>query len=259
MARGSTTTAAASGSSGHSGAEMLGATGSLAPTGKASIVKKYFVTNEGDLNDCPAIQGFLPTNIQHVKVGPGWEQTVTYDALHAGIVLGSTGFDGGSSDRGTFEILTSYEVVPIIKHPRITKLKEQYNGTEVVPGYIIFPEFLEGKGALGGDGTGTTKAKTNPMYGVTSYKEYTFTFRHTYYAQSVSGSILNRAGMIVEKLPGGFPQIRGEQGSDGRQIRRQWLVQMPALRKEGKTWRIEQDYILLDAKGMADDVYIKGA
>lgn len=255
MSRGSSTgpNSGESSSGATNAIEMLGAGGSFDVSGKKQLVKKYFVTTEGDLENAPDIPGYTATNISHTKVAAGWEQSVQYESIHSGKILGQTGFQGTSSDRGTFEIISSYEIKPIIRHPRIRKLMETYQGTEPIPGYVVFPQLLSTRGPLGG-----SSGQLNPMYGITSYKEYTFTLRHTYYKENPSAEIFSKAGSITEKLPGNFPIPKGETDSEGKEKKRRWLVQVPNMRKEGRGWRIEQDYVLLDAAGFADEMYLSG-
>lgn len=255
MARGSSSGQEAEASGGGaSGIEMLGTGGSLDAAGKKTLVKKYFVTTQGELETAENITGYTATAISHTKVAAGWEKSVTYEALHSTQIVGQTGFQGSSSDKGTFELISSYEIKNIALHPRISKLKEIYRGVETTPGFITFPEFLPaGQGGLAG-----ARGAPNPMYGITSYKEYTFTLRHTYYKENPSGDIFAKAGFVTTKLPGNFPIPKGEAGSDGKEIKRRWMVQVPSARKEGRGWRIEQDYVLLDAKGFPTEMYIQG-
>lgn len=235
--------------------EMLGAASSFDARGKRTIVKRFFTSNEGDLQKAEPVEGFSPSAITHTKVPAGWEKSVTYEARHGGVVLGSSGLDKdrGGTDRGTFEVFSSYELRPIARHPRIRELKEKYFGWATPLGIIEFSEYLAG----GDTSLVRGRGAPNPMYGVTHYKEYTFTFRHTYYADTLSTGFLNRAGTITTKLPANFPVPRGEKIGEGTTKARQFLVQPPNLRREGSVWRIEQDYVLLDAAGFADEMYVK--
>lgn len=81
------------------------------------------------------------------------------------------------------------------------------------------------------------------------------TFRHTYYVKAVSRSIYDRAGKVVESLPAAFPTPRGPTDRKGKEIRRRWLMQMPAISREGESYRIVQDYVLLDASGISEGLY----
>lgn len=248
MSRGSSTGLGASGGATVAGTEMLGSTGSMDASGKRTLTKKFFVTAEGDLTKAPAVAGYIATAISHTKLGVGWEQTVQYEAVDLSLA-GSTGFPQ-SSDKGTFEIISSYELRPIGRHPRIGRLKEKYNGREEF-GEIVFDEFLSA-----GTGVGA-KSQRNPMYQVKSYREYTFTVRHTYYKDMVNDNIFDKAGTVTDNLPGSMPVPKGVMDSDGKEIKRKFQIQMPNLRREGNAWRVEQDYVLVDAAGFADDIFEK--
>lgn len=248
MSRGSNKGLVASGGTTVTGTEMLGSTGSMDASGKRTLTKKFFVSTEGNLTKAPTIAGYIATAINHTKLGVGWEQTVQYEALDL-TLGGSTGFSQ-SSDTGSFEIISSYELRPIGRHPRIGMLKEKYNGREEF-GEIVFDEFLS-------DGTGVgSKSVRNPMYQVKSYREYTFTLRHTYYKDTVGKDIFDKAGTTTNKLPGNVPVPKGAKDSEGREIKRYFQIQMPNLRREGNAWRVEQDYVLVDAAGFADDIFEK--
>ena len=95
------------------------------------------------------------------------------------------------------------------------------------------------------------------MYQVKSYREYTFTLRHTYYKDTVGKDIFDKAGTTTNKLPGNVPVPKGAKDSEGREIKRYFQIQMPNLRREGNAWRVEQDYVLVDAAGFADDIFEK--
>lgn len=247
MSRGSTGLGASGGTT-VTGTEMLGSTGSMDASGKRTLTKKFFVTTEGDLTKAPTVTGYIATAISHTKLGAGWEQTVQYEALDL-TLGGSTGFSQ-ANEKGSFEIISSYELRPIGRHPRIGKLKKKYNGREEF-GEIVFDEFLSA-----GTGVGS-KSRRNPMYQVKSYREYTFTVRHTYYKETVGKDIFDKAGTTTNKLPGNVPVPKGATDSDGKEIKRYFQIQMPNLRREGNAWRVEQDYVLVDAAGFADDIFEK--
>ena len=249
--RGSSTGSGATGSgAGSSSAvEMLGGSGAISSSGKSTVVKKYFVTDQANLESAPAVPGLVPTNITHTKIGVGWEQTVTYEARTGGVVLGSSGFEK-SAERGSFEIFSSYELRPIGRHPRIGQLKEKYNGRDEF-GEIVFDEFLSSGSGVGG------KRQRNPMYMVKNYREYTYTVRYTYYVDKVNVAIFNLAGTTTTKLPGDIPVPKGARDSDGKEIKRSFQIQMPSIRREGGAWRVEQDYVLVDSAGFAEDIFEK--
>jgi hypothetical protein len=93
------------------------------------------------------------------------------------------------------------------------------------------------------------------MFGVTKYKDVSMTFRHTYYVTNVPRGVYDKAGKIVFNLPAGFPTPKGPTDKDGKEIKRRWMMQMPAVSREGNSYRVVQEYVLLDSSGVASDLY----
>jgi hypothetical protein len=157
--------------------------------------------------------------------------------------------------KGTFEMFCSYESKPIELHPRIDKLSVDFGGYFTPDGFAKWPPTYTPTSG-GGLGSGNTVA--NPMFGVTRYKEVTLTLRHTYFTKSVNPNIWDTAGRVVDKLPAGIPIPRGEKDKDGKEIPRRWMMQAPAVSRQGEAWQVVQEYVLLDSKGVADGLYEKG-
>jgi hypothetical protein len=149
----------------------------------------------------------------------------------------------------------SFESKPIELHPRIDKLSVDFGGYFTFDGYAKWPPTYT---PTSGGGLGTGTPITNPMFGVTRYKEITLTLRHSYYTKNVNGNIWDTAGRVVDKLPAGIPIPKGEKDKDGKDIPRRWMMQAPAVSRQGEAWQVVQEYVLLDAKGVADGLYEKG-
>lgn len=230
--------------------EMTGESGQLDNRGKAVIRKKYFLGSEGDLGKIPPLTGYRAVNATYNKLlDDAYEQTVEYAATvpaNGDLVEQLNGVEG------TFEMFCSYETVPIERHPKIDKLSLDYGGYFTMDGYAKWPPFYtEG----GGGGLGSGDQKRNPMFGVTSYKDVSMTFRHTYYLKNLNRGIYDRAGKVVENLPAGFPTPKGPTDKNGKELRRRWMLQMPAISREGESYRIVQDYVLLDSSGITEGLY----
>ncbi|NDD54257.1 hypothetical protein EBZ39_10350 [bacterium] len=236
---------------------MLGGGGSFQATGKTTINKKYFVTNFAQLQTAPKIDGYQATNISYTRINDtAYEQSVTYEAM----TEASTSDTGGvvwlqSGVKGTFEMFCSFESKPIELHPRIDKLSVDFGGYFTPDGFAKWPPTYTPTSG-GGLGSGNTVA--NPMFGVTRYKEVTLTLRHTYFTKNVNPNIWDTAGRVVDKLPAGIPIPKGEKDKDGKEIPRRWMMQAPAVSRQGEAWQVVQEYVLLDSKGVADGLYEKG-
>jgi hypothetical protein len=233
--------------------EMLGESGELNNQGRVTVRKKYFVANAADLGKTPELSGYRPTNISYNKIGGGaYEQFVDYTAQvsseQSGVVEKLQGLEG------TFEMFTSYESRPIELHHNIAKLSIDYGGYFTPDGFAKWPPtYIPGGG---GGGLSSGEAVPNPMFGVTRYKDVTMTFRHTYNASAVPRAVYDKAGKVVVNLPAGFPTPKGPVNKEtGKEIKRRWMMQMPAVSREGNSYRIVQEYVLLDNSGVAEDLY----
>ena len=257
MARGSSGSGGASGSVQNTGIEMLGGGGSIQATGKTTINKKYFVTDKAQLETAPKIDGYQATNISYTRINEtAYEQSVTYEAMTersssetGGVVWLQYGV------KGTFEMFCSFEHKPIELHPRRQQLIEKYGGSIGPDMKATWPPTYT---PTSGGGLGSANAIPNPMFGVTRWKEITLTLRHTYYTTNVNPNIWDTAGRVVDKLPAGIPIPKGEKDKDGKEIPRRWMMQAPAVSRQGEAWQVVQEYVLLDSKGVADGMYEKG-
>ena len=212
------------------------------------------------------LAGYRPVNISYNKIGPGYEQTIEYGAMveAGGSGTGALGPNGEASQvvetiggiSGTFEMITSYEIVPIERHPRCDQLVNDYGG-QYIDGLARWfnPTYVPATGARSAL-SGGAEGIPNPLFGVTSYKDVTMTFRHTYSVRAVPREIWDKAGKVVTNLPAGFPTPKGDLDKDGKEIKRRWMMQMPAVSRDGEGYRVVQEYVLLDKSGVADGLYV---
>ncbi len=255
MARGSSKGGGSSGAPAGPVIEMLGESGEINGSGRAKIRKKFFVNNIADLTKIPQFTGYQATNVTYNQIGGGnYEQNVEYSAqVDANTAPGLVETLQGVS--GTFEMFTTYDIVPIEQHPKKEKLKEDFAGQYTKEQKLRFLPYYN---RSSGGGLSTGVPQPNPMFGVTAYKEVNMTFRHTNYKATVSRSTYNNAGKVVTSLPAGFPTPPGPKDDKGKEIPRRWMMQMPAITKEGKAFKVVQEYVLLDCSGIAEGLYEVG-
>ena len=255
MARGSNYGSSGRGAVTHTGVEMQGGGGGITSQGKTTLNKKYFVTNPAQLETAPAISGYSATNISYTRINDtAYEQSVTYEAQSESSGEGTVVWLQNGV-KGTFEMFCSFETKPIELHPRISQLSVDFGGYFTFDGFAKWPPTYTPTASAG---LGTGQPAENPMFGVTRYKEPTLTLRHTYFTEQVNGAIWDTAGKIVNRLPAGIPIPKGEKDKNGREIPRKWMMQAPAVSRQGEAWQVVQEYVLLDAKGVADGLYEKG-
>jgi hypothetical protein len=256
MARGSGYGGGGGGGAGsHSGVEMQGGGGGMDSRGKTIINKKYFITNASELERAPTIEGYLPTSISYVRINEtAYEQSVSYESQSEASGAGTTVWLQNGV-KGTFEMFCSFETKPIELHPRISQLSIDFGGYFTFDGFAKFPPTYI---PVGGGGLGSSTPIDNPMFGVTRYKEPTLTLRHTYFTSQVNQGIWDTTGKIVDKMPANLPIPKGEKDKKGKEIPRRWMMQAPAVTRQGDAWQVVHEYVLLDAKGVADGLYEKG-
>jgi hypothetical protein len=256
MARGSDQSGGGGGAPASTAIEILGGGGSMDSRGKTILNKKYFVTSVEQLDTSPIIEGYLATNISYTRLNDtAYEQNVTYESQSDKNGPGTTNqFDFGV--KGTFEMFCGFESKPIELHPRLDKLTEDFGGYFTFDGYAKWPPKYTptDTGGLGGGGGPIN----NPLFGVTKYKEISLVLRHSYFIKTLDASVWESTGKIVDTLPGGIPVPPGEKDKDGKEIKRQWMMQAPAISKQGGAYQIVREYVMLDSKGMPDGLYEKG-
>ena len=252
MARGS------SGGGGESGApigpvvEMFGESGEINNQGKAKIRKKFLVTDIDNLIKIPEFPGYRAVNVTYNKIGGGaFEQNVEY-AAQVDETKATSLVETLQGISGTFEMFTSYESHPIELHPKIDKLTEDFGGYYTPDGSAKWPPFYI---PAAGSGLSGSEPQRNPLFGVTRYKEVTMIFRHTFYQKTIPQTIYDKAGKTVTNLPAGFPTPKGPTDKEGKEIKRRWMLQMPAVSREGDAFRVVQEYVLLDSSAIGEGLY----
>ena len=257
MSRGSSYGSGGGSASNVTAIEMVGGGGGVSATGKQTINKKYFVTNSQNLDVAPKIAGYNATQISYVKINEtAYEQSVSYESL----TDASTTDNGGvvwlqNGVKGTFEMFCSFEMINIENHPRIADIKEKYGG-QLINNRLTFPMFTPSKQGGGLESQAVIK---NPMFGVEFYKEATLTLRHTYFTKSLNASIWDLTGKVVTRLPAGVPGPKGEKDSNGKEIPREYMIQAPAVSRQGDAWQVVLEYVMLKASRMATEMYEKGS
>ena len=252
MARGSGGGGGGSGTPSGAVVEMLGESGEINAQGKAKIRKKFFVTDAANLTKIPQFPGYRAVNVTYNKIGGGaFEQNVEY-AAQVDATQSPDLIETLQGISGTFEMFTSYESHPIELHPKIDKLTEDFGGYYTPDGFAKWPPFYN---AVGGSGLSGGEPQRNPLFGVTRYKEVTMIFRHTFYQKTVPQTIYDKAGKIVTNLPAGFPTPKGPNDSNNKEIKRRWMLQMPAVSREGDAFRVVQEYVLLDSSAIGEGLY----
>lgn len=238
--------------------EMAGGGGGVSATGKQVITKKYFVTNSQNLDVAPKIDGYNATQISYVKINDtAYEQSVTYESLTEASTTNAGGVVWQQNGvKGTFEMFCAFEMINIESHPRIEEIKEKYGG-QLINNRLTFPMFMPGNllGQTGGLNAG--KSAKNPMFGMEFYKEATLTLRHTYFTKTLNAGIWDLTGKVVSRLPAGVPGPRGEKDADGKIIPREYMIQAPAVSRQGDAWQVVLEYVMLKASRLATEIYEK--
>jgi hypothetical protein len=253
MARGSS--GGASGGSGggiSSGTEMLQSAGQIDNSGKYTVSRKYYVTNENELITTPAnisVGGktMLPSSLSYQKIAGGvWEKTIEYTAplqsTDTGVVR-KLSSSGNAQQEGRLEMDVSADRGEIEKHPEKDFLMKNYNG-RIENNKLVFPETYTEQGT----GTSGGTPKPNPLFGVRYYWKPAATVRHTYTRESISGDIWKGVFCIVDtdKLPGQFPPFPEYTTKDGTTLKHHWMIGMPQIAIVGGRYEITDTYKLLD-------------
>jgi hypothetical protein len=249
MARGSSG-GDAGGGSGFQSYEMLQSGGQVDNSGKYTVNRKYYVTQESDLVTTPqSIQvggkNMQPSALSYQKIGPSvWEKTIEFTApltsTETGVVRKLSASAGGEEGRLQMEVSARFE--DISQHPEIEFLKEKYNG-KVVNGKVTFEETYTEQGT----GTSGGTPKKNPFFGVRYFYTPSATVRHTYTVDEMPPDIWAGVFCIVEtnKLPGGFPPFPEYTNKKGVTMKHHWQIQMPQIALVGGRIEITNTYTLL--------------
>jgi hypothetical protein len=231
--------------------EMLQSGGQVDNSGKYTVSRKYYVTQETDLVSTPLSievggKSMKPSALSYQKIGPSvWEKTIEYTApltsSETGVVrkLSTTGSGG---EEGRLQMEVSSKLEDISRHPEIEFLKEKYAG-KTENGKVIFPETYTEQGT----GTSGGTPKKNPFFGVRFFYTPSATVRHTYTVDQMPANIWAGVFCIVEtgKLPGGFPPFPEYTNKKGVTMKHHWQIQMPQIALVGGRIEITNTYTLL--------------
>jgi len=247
MARGSN--GGSEGGAAFASVEMLQSGGQVDNSGKYTVSRKYYVTNETDLITTPASisvggKTMLPSALSYQKISGGvWEKTIEFTAplkaTDTGVVKS---LSTGSTDEGRVQLEVSAELAEIELHPEIEELKKKYNG-KVKNNKVIFEETYTEPGT----GTSGGSPKKNPFFGVRYFYQPSATLRHTYSLEKMPLDLWSGVFKIVptEKLPGGFPPLADYLNKEGTTLKYFWQIQMPEVAVVGGRVEITDTYKLL--------------
>jgi hypothetical protein len=228
--------------------EMLQSGGQVDNSGKYTVSRKYYVTNEADLLSTPGNisaggVAMFPTALSFQKIAGGiWEKTIEFTAgvgtTQTGVVSKLT---KNKKDEGRIQLETSAEQVRIEDHPEIEDLKKKYNGI-VKDNVVVFPPTFTGQGT----GTSGGGEKPNPMFGVRYFSKPAATLRHTYAVNAMPSALFDRVFKIIEtrNLPGGFPDIADYANRAGVNLKYYWQIQVPQVSINGGLFEITDTYTL---------------
>jgi len=229
--------------------EMVQSAGQVDNSGRFTISRKYYATNEQDLLLTPdnvsyAGKNMIPSSLSFQKISGGiWEKNIEFTAAvgaqDTGVVrtLSTTG-----SDEGRVQLEVSAELAPIEQHPEIDEIIKKYNGF-AEKGKVLFPKTYTGTGT----GTSGGSPKPNPFFGMRYYYQPSATLRHTYCTSSMDNNLFNNVFKIVEtkSLPGGFPDLTALANRAGVTLKYFWQIQMPQVTVTGERIEITKIYTLL--------------
>jgi hypothetical protein len=247
MARGSSKESGATNT--FSSIEMLQGGGQVDNSGKYTVSRKYYVTNEEDLITTPQSisvggKAMYPYSLSYQKISGGvWEKTIEFSAplksTDTGVVKS---LSIQTNQEGRVQIEVSAELKEIELHPEIEEIKKKYNGT-VKNNKIIFPE----KYTEIGTGTSGGSPKKNPFFGVRYFYAPSATLRHTYTLDKMPTDLWDKVFKIVptEKLPGGFPPLADYLNKEGATLKYYWQIHMPEVALVGGRIEVTDTYKLM--------------
>jgi hypothetical protein len=229
--------------------EMLQSGGQIDNSGKYTVSRKYYVTNEADLITTPAqiqVGGktMLPSALSYQKISGGvWEKTIEFTApvksTDTGVVKS---LSTDTADEGRVQLEVSAELTEIELHPELEDLKKKYNGS-VKNNKVQFSETY----TEAGTGTSGGSPKKNPFFGVRYYYAPGATLRHTYTLDKMPRDLWSGVFKIVptDKLPGAFPPLDDYLNKEGATLKYYWQIQMPEVALVGGRVEITDTYKLL--------------
>ena len=229
--------------------EMIQSGGQVDNSGRFTVSRKYYATNEGDLLKTPdnidyAGQTMIPSSLSFQKISGGiWEKNIEFTAAvgasQTGVVrsLSTVG-----NDEGRVQLEVSAELAPIEQHPEIDQIIKKYNGF-AEKGKVLFPKTYTGTGT----GTSGGSPKPNPFFGMRYYYQPSATLRHTYSVNQMDQNLFRNVFKILDtkSLPGGFPDLTAIANRAGVTLKYFWQIQMPQVTVTGERIEITKIYTLL--------------
>jgi hypothetical protein len=252
MARGSS--AGSGAASKFNSVEMLQSGGQVDNSGRYTITRKYYVTDQNDLLTTPELGGMRATALSYQKIAGGiWEKTIEFAAAVGSSqtgVVSKLSQDG--KDEGRLLLETTMQQLPIEEHPERDDLIKKYNGS-VQNGKIIFSATYSGQGT----GTSGGTEKPNPMFGVRYFSAPAATLRHIYTATVIPSNLFGRVFKIIEtnNLPGDLPDLPDYANKAQVNLKYYWQIQMPQVSISGDLIEITDIYTLtkpMTAEAAAD-------
>ena len=235
--------------------EMIQSGGQIDNSGRFTISRKYYSTNENDLIKVPdsisyAGQNMVPSSLSFQKITGGvWEKNIEFTAA---VAASQTGVVRSLSDLGKVEgrvqLEVSAELAPIEQHPEIDQIIKKYNGfTE--KGKVLFPKTYTGAGT----GTSGGTPKPNPFFGMRYFYQPSATLRHTFNVNKMPQDLFTNVFKIIntKSLPGGFPDLTDLANKAGVSLKYFWQIQMPQVSRVGDRIEVTNTYTLL--KPMTQD------
>jgi len=235
--------------SGFQSYEMIQSSGQVDNSGKYTVSRKYYVTEEADLVSTPqSIQvggkNMQPSALSYQKIGPSvWEKTIEFTAP---LTSNDTGvvrkLNTSGVEEGRLQIEVSSKLEDISRHPERDSLMKKYAG-KIVNGKLIFEETYTEQGT----GTSGGQPKKNPFFGVRFFYTPSATLRHSYTVDQIPADLWEGVFRIVEtnKLPGGFPPFPEYTNKEGVTMKHHWQIEVPQVAIVGGRIEITDTYTLL--------------
>ena len=230
--------------------EMVQSAGQVDNSGRFTISRKYYATNEQDLLLTPdnvsyAGKNMIPSSLSFQKISGGiWEKNIEFTAAvgaqDTGVVR--TLSPDGKLIEGRVQLEVSAELAPIEQHPEIDEIIKKYNGF-AEKGKVLFPKTYTGTGT----GTSGGSPKPNPFFGMRYYYQPSATLRHTYNVNKMPSDLFTNVFNIVDtkSLPGGLPNLTDLANKAGVTLKYFWQIQMPQITVTGERIEITKIYTLL--------------
>ena len=161
--------------------------------------------------------------------------------------------DPEKADEEYYEMDASLADDPIESHWNLDVLLAVYgNGKKPDPqtGRMVWPRKLPaGEGNLV---AGNSRAATNPMAGVESWRNPGLIWTRNWVAPTLPATIVQELGTIHQKLPGNPTKLQQPPGLHGS---RDWLGIRVRARQRGNIWQLASSYELSGPFGWVPEMY----